>query len=71
MPQSQVSGPSQPALIRPCPECGKVMLLERIEPEKAGRAVQLSMEKYCSVVKTLEGAGAKISWGVMLNGNKI
>ena len=42
-----------------------------IEAEKAKRAVQLSMEKYCSVVKTLEGAGAKISWETILNNNSI
>ncbi len=42
-----------------------------IDGEKAKRAVQLSMEKYCSVVKTLEGAGAKITWEVQLNGNTV
>ncbi|HTL82977.1 MAG TPA: OsmC family protein [Bacteroidia bacterium] len=42
-----------------------------IDGEKAKRAVQLSMEKYCSVVKTLEGAGAKISWDVVVNGTTI
>lgn len=42
-----------------------------IDAEKAKRAVQLSMEKYCSVVKTLEGAGANISWEVQLNGTKV
>lgn len=35
-----------------------------IDLEKAKRAVQLSMEKYCSVSKTLEIAGAKISYSV-------
>ncbi|MFM2016449.1 MAG: hypothetical protein RL007_105 [Bacteroidota bacterium] len=42
-----------------------------IDPEKAKRACQLSMEKYCSVSKTLEIAGAKISWEIVLNGNKL
>jgi len=42
-----------------------------IDPEKAKRACQLSMEKYCSVSRTLEVAGAKITWEVILNGNKI
>ena len=38
-----------------------------IEPEKAKRACQLSMEKYCSVSRTLEIAGAKITWEIRLN----
>jgi putative redox protein len=38
-----------------------------IDKEKAERAVQLSMEKYCSVSKTLEIAGAKISYKVSVN----
>lgn len=36
----------------------------RIDKEKAERAVQLSLEKYCSVSKTLEIAGAKIGYKV-------
>jgi putative redox protein len=39
----------------------------KIELEKAERAVQLSMEKYCSVSKTLEIAGAKITYKVSVN----
>lgn len=42
-----------------------------IEPEKAKRACQLSMEKYCSVSKTLEVAGARITWEVRLNGTVV
>ncbi len=37
-----------------------------IDKEKAERAVQLSMEKYCSVAKTLEPT-AKISYRITLN----
>lgn len=33
-----------------------------IEPEKARRACELSIEKYCSVAATLMGAGCKIHW---------
>ena len=33
-----------------------------IEPEKAKRACDLSIEKYCSVAATLMGAGCKIHW---------
>lgn len=40
----------------------------QIDKEKAERAVQLSMDKYCSVSKTLEIAGAKISYKVSING---
>jgi putative redox protein len=39
----------------------------KIEKEKAERAVQLSMDKYCSVSRTLEIAGAKITYKVSVN----
>lgn len=39
-----------------------------IDIEKAERAVQLSMDKYCSVSKTLEIAGASITYKVSVNG---
>jgi putative redox protein len=39
----------------------------QIDKTKAERAVQLSLEKYCSVSKTLEIAGAKISYTVSVN----
>ena len=38
-----------------------------VDPAKAARAVQLSIEKYCSVAETLRRAGAVISWEVMVN----
>lgn len=38
-----------------------------VEPGKAARAVQLSIEKYCSVAETLRRAGTVISWEVMVN----
>ncbi len=38
-----------------------------IDPAKAYRAVQLSIDKYCSVAETLRRAGADISWKVILN----
>ena len=38
-----------------------------IDKEKAERAVQLSMDKYCSVSKTLEIAGASITYKVSVN----
>lgn len=40
------------------------------EPEKVKRAVALSMEKYCSVAKTLEKTAA-ITYEILLNGTKI
>lgn len=39
----------------------------RIDLEKAKRAVDLSMEKYCSVSRTLELAGANIRYEVSVN----
>jgi putative redox protein len=39
----------------------------KIDKEKAERAVQLSLDKYCSVSKTLEIAGAKITYRVSVN----
>jgi putative redox protein len=38
-----------------------------VEPGKASRAVQLSIEKYCSVAETLRRAGATLTWEVMVN----
>lgn len=42
-----------------------------IEPDKAFRAVQLSLDKYCSVAETLRKAGACISFTVILNNEKL
>ena len=42
-----------------------------IDPGKAQRAVELSMEKYCSVEKTLKLAGAKITYKISLNGKSL
>ena len=39
----------------------------QIDLEKAQRAVSLSVEKYCSVAKTLEAAGATITYKVSVN----
>lgn len=38
-----------------------------IEPAKAKRAVELSMDKYCSVAETLRRAGATITFDVFVN----
>ncbi|MEI9933423.1 MAG: OsmC family protein [Ferruginibacter sp.] len=38
-----------------------------IDYDKAYRACELSMEKYCSVAATLRGAGASIKWEVRVN----
>ncbi len=35
-----------------------------IDPAKARRAVDLSMEKYCSVAETLRRAGCELKWDV-------
>jgi putative redox protein len=39
-----------------------------VEPAKAFRAVDLSLQKYCSVAETLRVAGADITFTVSLNG---
>lgn len=46
--------------------CLKFKIKGNVDLEKAERAVKLSMEKYCSVSKTLEPT-AKISYKVTLN----
>src|SRR5579862_73071 len=38
-----------------------------IEPDKAKKACELSMDKYCSVAATLKAAGCKINWQVKIN----
>lgn len=42
-----------------------------IEPSKAYRAVELSMNKYCSVAATLNKSGATIQWRVEVNGVEV
>ena len=39
-----------------------------IDPDKAKRACELSMDKYCSVAETLRRAGGELSWRVTVNG---
>lgn len=41
-----------------------------VPPAKAKRAVELSMDKYCSVAKMLEKA-AEITYGITLNGELV
>jgi putative redox protein len=42
-----------------------------IDLSKAKRAVDLSLEKYCSVAETLRKAGATIDYSIYLNGSRI
>jgi putative redox protein len=42
-----------------------------VEPEKAKRAVQLSIDKYCSVAETLRRGGTQIRYRVVLNGQEL
>lgn len=44
-------------------------LVGELDAERVRRAIQLSMEKYCSVAKTLE-ATATITWSFELNGER-
>ena len=39
-----------------------------IDKEKAERACELSMKKYCSVAETLKKSGTELSWEVVLAG---
>jgi putative redox protein len=38
-----------------------------IDPDKANKAVELSMEKYCSVSATLTKSGSEITWKVFVH----
>lgn len=38
-----------------------------IDPDKARRACELSMDKYCSVAETLRRAGGDLKWEVRVN----
>ena len=38
-----------------------------IDKEKAARACELSMNKYCSVAETLKRSGTKLTWEVKVN----
>lgn len=38
-----------------------------VDEDKAKRAAELSIEKYCSVAATLRGAGANIKWTVTVH----
>jgi putative redox protein len=42
-------------------------LYGNIDPDKANKAVELSVGKYCSVAATLEKAGAQIKWEVFVH----
>ncbi|MBM3445344.1 MAG: OsmC family protein [Bacteroidota bacterium] len=42
-----------------------------LDLSKAKRAVDLSLEKYCSVAETLRKAGATIEYSIYLNGSRI
>jgi putative redox protein len=42
-----------------------------VEPGKAWRAADLSINKYCSVAETLRRAGAVINWSVVVNGEEV
>ncbi|RCH55972.1 OsmC family peroxiredoxin [Mucilaginibacter hurinus] len=42
-------------------------LYGQIDEDKAHRAVELSINKYCSVAATLEKAGAEIQWQVYVH----
>lgn len=39
----------------------------KVDPDKAARAVELSMNKYCSVAETLRQGKTQLTWEVKLN----
>lgn len=41
---------------------------DNLDPDKAARAVELSMTKYCSVAETLRRAGGNLTWETRVNG---
>ncbi|MBU3714225.1 MAG: OsmC family protein [Ferruginibacter sp.] len=43
-------------------------LTGEIEKDKAERACELSMQKYCSVAETLRKSGTSLTWKVKVNG---
>lgn len=45
-------------------------LTGEVDPSKAFRAVELSINKYCSVAETLRRGGTHFTWSVMVNGVK-
>jgi putative redox protein len=45
-----------------------IHLKGEIDPDKAKKACELSMEKYCSVAATLKAAHCIITWEVVVNG---
>jgi putative redox protein len=45
----------------------RFLLKGDIDPGKAQRAVELSMEKYCSVAETLRKSGTRLTWTVAVN----
>jgi len=51
--------------------CIHFKLKGKIDAEKAKRATELSMEKYCSASKTLRLAGAKIKYEVFVNNQSL
>jgi putative redox protein len=46
-------------------------LTGEVDPAKAYRAAELSVNKYCSVAETLRRAGATIGFTVAVNGNEV
>ncbi len=43
-------------------------LTGNMDAEKAARACELSMNKYCSVAETLRSSGTSLKWEMVLNG---
>jgi len=49
----------------------KFLISGNVDPQKAQRAVELSMQKYCSVAETLRKAGAEVHYAVYVNNQPV
>jgi putative redox protein len=49
----------------------KFLISGNVDSQKAQRAVELSMQKYCSVAETLRKAGAEIHYAVYVNNQPV
>lgn len=45
-------------------------LTGQIDPDKARKACELSVQKYCSVAETLRKGGGAITWSLIVNGKE-
>lgn len=68
----KISGERQKDLIPSLWETVHIVfeLTGKVDPDKARKACELSVQKYCSVAETLRQGGGKIEWSLVVNGEK-